>query len=807
LLLAALSESYTAFLLALVALTVIVGAGLNILYGLSGQISLGHIGFYAIGAYTVGILSLKGIGLWLSLPAAAAVAGAIGLLLALPALRVAGPYLAMVTIAFAFVIQHGAVEWRGITGGANGLSGIAATVGSRMIEERELAMFAIALSGLSLWLFHRIARSAWGQSMLAVRDSEVAARSLGIDPVVLKTAAFALSAAFTGVAGGLFAPLMTFLAPDSFPLSQSILFLLAVIVGGSGYTLGPVIGAAVVVVMPELLAGLAEYRLLFFSGLLLIVLWIAPSGVIGAFRRLLPKSSPSGLATGKTDIAAFLHVPSGSSLLTISKLGISFGGVKAVNDVTFAARPGQVTSVIGPNGAGKTTVLNMIGGLYVPAAGRITLANQELAGLPAHRVARAGIARTFQTTKLFESLSTMDNVLIAMRRGHMGGLLSASAPEENRNLALALLEFTGYRGDPDTLAGALPHVDRRLVEIARALAIRPKVLMLDEPAAGLTHADKDQLKQLFRAIALLGIAVVLIEHDMPLVMGVSDHIVVLDAGRLLAEGTPAEMQTNADVRRAYLGTAGHTRRQAAVQPNSREMALTVQNLSAGYGASSVLDDLSFDVRDGEMVAILGANGAGKTTIMRVLSGLLPAPRGMINFDGRRIDNLKTHEIAALGLTLVPEGRQVFPELSVQDNLELGASTRGGKDVAADIERMTRLFPRLRERISTRAGLLSGGEQQMLAIARGLMAHPRILLLDEPSLGLAPQIIDEVFGVLSQLRDDGTTIVLADQMAALALTVADRGYVLEQGRFAQSGTAEQLAMDPELEASYLGKTHA
>ncbi len=451
--LATLSEDCTSFVLALVALGVIVGAGLNILYGLSGQISLGHIRFYAIGAYTVGILSLKGIGLRLSLPAA----GAIGLLLALPALRVARPYLAMVAIAFAFVVQHGAIEWRAMTGGANGLSGIPAPAfGARVAGERELAMFAIALAGFSLWLFSRIANSTWGKGMLAVRDSEVAARSLGVDPVVMKTAAFALSA-------------------------------------------------------------------------------------------------------------------------------------------------------------------------------------------------------------------------------------------------------------------------------------------------------------------------------------------------------------NPDVRRAYLGTELHTRRRIAMQPRQRERALNVLNLTAG--AANVFDDFSFDIREGEMVAILGANGAGKTTIMRVLAGLLPASRAVITLGARRIDNLKPHEIAALGLALAPEGRQVLPGLSVQDNLELGASRRRGGDIVADIERMKQRFPRLAEHISTRAGLLSGGEQQMLAIARGLMAHPCILLLDEPSLGLAPQIIDEVFDVLSQLRDNGTTILLADQMAVLALTLADRGYVLERGRFVQSGTAEQLAMDPELESSYLGKTHA
>ena len=291
-------QGYASFVLALVALTVIVGVGLNILLGLTGQVSLGHVGFYAIGAYTVAILMVKGVSFWLALPLAGLIAGIVGVLLALPALRVTGPYLAMVTIAFAFIVQHGTIEWRGLTGGANGLMGLQAPVlGSLTFGEREIAALASLLAGLSLILFQRIAGSGWGKGMVAVRDSEVAARSIGLNPVIIKTAAFGLSAIFAGVAGGIFAPLMMFVAPDSFPFSQSILFLLAVIVGGAGWVLGPVLGAAVSVVLPEMLASLAEYRLLFFGGLLIVVLWLAPEGIIGSAARLLRRfQSPRSTA-------------------------------------------------------------------------------------------------------------------------------------------------------------------------------------------------------------------------------------------------------------------------------------------------------------------------------------------------------------------------------------------------------------------------------------------------------------------------------------------------------------------------------
>ncbi|TCT03904.1 branched-chain amino acid ABC transporter ATP-binding protein/permease [Aquabacter spiritensis] len=786
------AESYTLFVIALVALTAIVGVGLNILLGLAGQVSLGHVGFYAIGAYVSGILILKGWDFFAALPLAVLVAGAIGALLALPALRVSGPYLAMVTIAFAFIVEHGLIEWRDVTGGANGLMGILPpTLGPILFAEREMALLAILLATLALLGFWGLSESRLGRAMRAVRDSEIAAQSVGLNPVGLKTLAFALSAALAGLAGAVFAPLMMFISPGSFPFSQSILFLFAVVVGGAGSVLGPVFGALVVVGLPELLSDFAEYRLLVFGGLLLVVLWIAPEGIVGLARRLM-RQDPRPAQAGGIDVAAALR-PAAPSPLAVAGLGIAFGGVKAASDVAFTAQPGAVTSVIGPNGAGKTTVLNMIGGFYKPDAGTIRLAGAELAGAPAYKVARAGIARTYQTTQLFGTLSVRDNVRIA-----------GADPA----LAEALLAFVGYGGPVAARADDLPHVDRRLVEIARALATRPRVLLLDEPAAGLMRADKDALGALLRRIAETGIAVILVEHDMAMVMGISDHVVVLDAGRPIAAGTPDAVRADPKVVAAYLGgTETRARRRAVPWSGPADPVLATLRLSAGYGAAPVLENVEIAVRPGELVALLGANGAGKSTAMKAVSGLLRPVSGEIVLRDAPVSGLPAHRIARLGLALVPEGRQVFPELTVRDNIRLGASARAERPdaaaFAAELDVLLRRFPRLAERLSSRAGLLSGGEQQMLALARGLMAKPQILLLDEPSLGLAPAIINEVFDVLAELRAEGVTILLVDQMAALALTVADRAYVLESGRVVQAGSAADLAGDATLEAAYLG----
>ena len=804
---------YVSFVIALVALTTVVGAGLNILVGLTGQISLGHVGFYALGAYTVAILTLQGVDFWWAMLAAGLLNAAVGALLALPAMRVSGPYLAMVTIAFGFIVEHAIIELRDLTGGQNGLMGFSGpAIGGYSFDERDLALSAIVLAALALLLFHRLAGSGWGRAMIAVRDAESAARSIGLQPLVVKTAAFTLSAALTGLAGALYAPLIMFVAPSSFSFSQSILFLFAVIVGGVGRTLGPLVGAVVTVLLPELLSGLAEYRLLFFGGMLLVVLWLAPSGIVGMLAALFTRTAAARpvdeRAPGADAARALLATRGDGRLLQVEDIGISFGGVRAADQVSLVAHPGEVTSLIGPNGAGKTTVLNMIGGFYRPDQGRVRLGERELAGCSATRVARAGIARTYQTTRLFSSLSVLDNILLGLRHGAMGNPLRRLARPGDVARAGSLLAMVGYRGDPQRRTGDLPHVDRRLVEIARALALRPRVLLLDEPAAGLSHAEKDALATLLREIADAGIAVLLVEHDMGMVMSISDQVVVLDAGTPIAAGPPAAVRVEPAVVAAYLG-AGEmkTRPRRVPHDPSGEVVLQASALTAGYGAAPVLDAVDLGVAAGELVGLLGANGAGKSTTLRAIAGLLRPVHGAVRLRGVPIERRAAHEVARRGLALVPEGRQVFPELTVLDNIRLGAYRRGGGDFRAEIEALLTRFPRLRERLGVRAGLLSGGEQQMLAVARGLMSKPDILLLDEPSLGLAPAMIDELFDVLAELRDEGITILVVDQMAAITLSVADRGYVLEQGRVVGAGSAESLKGDPALEAAYLGGERA
>jgi len=802
-------DSYQTFVITTVGLTAIVGIGLNVLVGLNGQISLGHVAFYAIGAYTVGILTTaRHWSFWPALVAAGIVSGAAGVLLAIPALRVRGPYLAMVTIAFAFVIEQGAAEWQDLTGGWNGLSGIPSpTLFGADIGEKGIGYLTVALTVVIMAAFARLSGSPWGRAMRAVRDAESAGISIGLNPTLIRTVAFGISAVAAGIAGGVYASLSNFISPESFPFFQSIVFLLVILLGGSDQLYGPLVGACVVVLLPEILATLGQYRLLFVGVLMLIVLRLAPTGLVGVIAALLPKTGRKAAFGQPRDVTAFLASGlTGSGGISVRDLAISFGGVHAVRNLSFQAPAGAITSVIGPNGAGKTTALNAICGFYRPDAGSVRLGERPVSGMRSYQIARAGIARTYQTSQLFESLTVIDNVLSGLRRGALGvgSIVAARRDAESLAIAESLLAFVGYKGELEQLAGALPHADKRLVEIARALANRPAALALDEPAAGLDQKDTAAIDELLRKLAAVGIAVILVEHDMELVMGVSSHVVVLDAGAKIAEGPPHVVAAEPAVRAAYLGV-GDTpdRRRSRPLAASGRPVVAVRALSAGYGAATIVRNAALDIAEGELVAVLGANGAGKTTLMRALSGLIRASGGEVRFLDQRIDQLAADRVASLGLILVPEGRQVFPGLSVVDNLRLGAYRRRAPDETAMIEGLLERFSALKARRHQRAGLLSGGEQQMLAIARGLMAHPKVLMLDEPSLGLAPKLLEVLYDLLAELREEGTTMLLVDQVAVLALSVADRAYILQSGSITHSGTASDVGGDPALMHAYLG----
>lgn len=516
-------------------------------------------------------------------------------------------------------------------------------------------------------------------------------------------------------------------------------------------------------------------------------------------------------------------------LLKLDHVTRHFGGVQAVDDVSLEIPEGTIFGLIGPNGAGKTTLVNLITG-YVPVqSGTVELAGVPLNRRGPHQIAALGVGRTFQTIRLYRDLTAIENVLVGMHSRRRHDILAQLAvlpmfrrsQQERVTEARELLDRVGLdsRLFGDRRARTLAYGDQRRLEVARALALKPRLLILDEPAAGMNPSEKDRMRELIESINSDGLTVLMIDHDMRLVMGVCRQIAVLNFGRKIADGTPAEVSTTPDVITAYLGSSATGAARSApgagaslddvagdgpAPAETRDGALLeVRDLRVRYGAVEAIRGVSFEVAEGETVALIGANGAGKSTILNTLSGLLKPAAGSATFAGLDLRRAAPHTIVRRGLVQVPEGREILARQTVRENLELGAWARRDGGVAREIAALMERFPILGSRANLLAGQLSGGEQQILAIARGLLARPRLLLLDEPSLGLAPQMVDTVFEVIEQIRQQGTTILLVEQNALRALQVADRAYVIETGRILLSGSGADLARNPQVRAAYLG----
>ena len=547
----------------------VIAVGLNVLVGLTGLVSLGQAGLFALGSYSGAILATRlGFDMLSASIAAAIVAGLFGALLAYPTVRVRGVYLAVVTIAFGIIVENVAIEWQSLTGGTTGITSIPSpnVFGQPLSGYAFYAVLAVTLF-LATIATHNLKGSRYGRAMQAVSQSEIAARALGVDATGMRILAFVVAAVTAGLAGAFYAFLNAYISPDIFTFSDSVRFLLMVILGGAATTFGPVVGAYILTYLPEFLQQFALWQKFAYGALLLAVMFVLPRGILGTAGQLLKRFSPDPRPVDPAHA-----VPAEVSLcrdprdytaeLVARGLTVRFGGLTALSDASLRVKGGEVHALIGPNGAGKSTFVNTISGFYQPAEGSCELNGEPLIGKRSHQIARVGLARTFQNTELFGDLTVLENVVVGYQQRLTYGVTDAvlrtprmrREEKEARDVAIGLLAFVGLEEYAHQEARYLPFGLQRRLEIARALAAKPRLLLLDEPAAGLTTQEIDDLEAVIRKIAKQGISVLLIEHHVELIMAVADTVTVLDYGQVIASDAPDVVQNDPRVIEAYFGT-------------------------------------------------------------------------------------------------------------------------------------------------------------------------------------------------------------------------------------------------------------
>jgi ABC-type branched-subunit amino acid transport system ATPase component/ABC-type branched-subunit amino acid transport system permease subunit len=792
--------------------------GLNILVGWTGLVSFGHGAWFGIGAYAAALIQRHYLPGGMLLPAVGAllIVAALAFVAGMLILRRRGVYFSLLTLAFTAMLFSIAFRWTDLTGGENGLGNVTRWPSLQNPNSYYLVVAAVAL--VVLWGLWRLRRSPVGTVLVAIRENEGRTGFLGYDSNKYKLLAFTISATITGLAGVLSVYNHRFASADPINIAFSGELLAMVVIGGMRSFLGPALGALFYILFREFLSIYTVNWLLVFGLLFVGFIVFSPDGLVGIGKRVLglvrPKPPADAAAMAARRAGASGRIPArfiregkaSGPVLVAEGMEKSFGAVRAVRGVSFAVDDKRLHALIGPNGAGKTSAFNLLSGMFPLDKGHVLLDGQRVDGLPPHAITRAGLGRSFQITNLFPGLSVEENIRLAVQARHPARFSlfrDATAIDDLRDDTAELLRWTGMAGVEGAEAGSLSYGGQRLLDMGLALATQPRILLLDEPLAGLAAAERERVGDLIKTLSA-DIPVLLVEHDIDRVFRMADRVTVMADGEVLVDGGVADARDDARVQAVYLGSGSHALAEKP-RPSAVKDAplLVLEKVNTFYGKSHILNDISLTVRQNEIVALLGRNGAGKSTLLKTLIGTArPAPGSSITLGGDQIAGLAPDKVARLGVGFVPQGRALFAGMTVGENLGLGRLKRiTGAGIHWEQERILEYFPRLRERWNVAADRLSGGEQQMVAVARALSGDTRLLLLDEPFEGLSPAVTEELFETFDKLRQE-VSIIIVDHHLDLALAISDRTVALERGTVQWSGESRLLREDEELRRKVL-----
>jgi len=805
-----------------IAIYTLYATGVNFLIAYLGLVPFGASFFFGCASYALAISTLAWGGNELSgILFATLFSVLMALIVGALILRRRGLYFSLLTLACSQIAFEIAFKWTSFTGGENGLQNVPRPL---FVSAMAFHVFAVLLVLAVLWALWRLVHSPFGRVMQALRDNEQRVASLGYNAYAIKLVALVIAAGVIGVAGGLMALLLQGAYANNLSWEHAGDPVLMAALGGIHQFLGPLWGAITFIVLEDRLSAFTENWWLFFAPIIILFALCSPEGMQGIFQRLRGPVHWTLTRAGIPHRPARIRPwqpgaePDARDEIILSVEGVCqrFGSIVTQHDISLQVQRNRLHSLIGPNGAGKTTFFNILSGFLLPDAGRIVFEGRDISQLPAYQRARLGLARSFQILSIFANLTVFENVRIAVQATDNHGWRwrsfwrDAHGDDQTNEQVWALLDAVGLLEQAGAPCSALSHGEKRLLEIAVSLATNARLLLLDEPLAGLAESDRRTVSALIQRLARIT-TVLLIEHDIDRVLALSDRITVLHQGRLIADGKPAEVARHPEVISAYLGDAhpalsipGMAVSTTPAQPAATAVAtpaaplLRLEGVHAGYGGGTVLEGLDMVVHPGEVLALLGRNGVGKTTLLSTITGVLHPTAGRIVFDGIDISTLRPDRINRLGVSLVPEGRRLFPNLTVYENLQIAARTGG-----CTLDEVWALFPRLKGLMRARAENLSGGERQMVAIARALMVPSRLILLDEPFEGLAPAVVHEVREAVLQLSARGPSLVIVDHHADAVLAMAQRACVLVNGKVAFAGAASTLAADRMLQESLLG----